>query len=203
MHNGGGAILWLMAGVVLFALFTIILSVKLDSPDSSMSWYGVFVPYWVGLMFFLLVDESWPEYRHKFHTYNFEDTHSIRYASYERYLDVFPKQFLIAFAIFGILHTLHLESDVNISWTLRFLPFFIVTGLYILYAFANMLSPKSSMFLDVTLPLLLATPFVAFEVTLFLYLRGSISSFAVANVPLFVADVILWFGSCIFSCFLS
>jgi len=195
-----GAILWLVSGVLLFVLFSALLSVKLDSPDSAMSWYGVFVPFWVGLSFFLLVDEGWPEYEHTFSTGSYKTSSE---ATFERYLEVFPKQFLISFGIFGILHSMDLENDVHFSWPIRFLPFLLVTGLFLLSVLSNLMFSKGDLFFDVLIPFLIAIPFIVFEILLLLYLEGLIHSFAVVNIPLFLCDIFLWFGSCVLSCTLS
>jgi len=195
-----GAILWLVSGVIVFVLFTVLLAIKLDTPYPSISWFGVFVPFWVGLAFFILVDEGWPDYEHKFSTETYERNAD---GTFERYLEVFPKQFLIAFGIFGILHTLDLENIVEISWPIRFLPFLVVTGLFILTILSNLMFSQSDYFFDVIIPFLLASPFIVFEILLLLYFKGIVHSFAVVNIPLFICDICLWFGSCVLSCTLS
>ena len=46
----------------------IMLPVKLNMPNSAPLWYGVFAPFWLGLAIFLLVDGSWPKYKHQYVT---------------------------------------------------------------------------------------------------------------------------------------
>ncbi len=66
---------------------------------------------------------------------------------------------------------------------------------------SNILYRTSDWFLDVFMPTVIGVPFIVFEVLLLLYLQGTIiKSFAVANIPLFLMDILLWFGSCVVSC---
>lgn len=49
-------------------------------------------------------------------------------------------------------------------------------------------------------PFISALPFIAYEILLLMYLMGYIHSFAVANIPIFICDLIIWFGVCVLFC---
>jgi len=187
---------WLLLGVISMLVFTIILPVKLNHPTHSPSWYGVFSPFWLGLAIFLLVDESWPQYSHTYTTPDYENTELG-----ERYLFLFPKLGLVAFAIYAILHSIHLENHYYLSWPVIFSPFLVFTFLLLFTILSNgMYINNSNQSALSVYPLLASIPVISFEILLLMYLMGYIHSFAVANIPLFLCDIIVWIGACVLLC---
>jgi len=181
-----GIILWIYTTLSSFGLFTVLLPLKLDNP-SLLPWFGVFIPFWITLSLLLIVSD---DYRSEVREFNTKDHGLLNRMEY------FLKYVIISFGIFSILHVIHLESYAHISWVIRFLPFLIAGGLYVTVEVVHV-SFYDEDRLDGFLGWWVILPLILFMVLLLVYLLGSIQYFALACIPLFIVELVIWFLSCI------
>lgn len=162
---------------------TILIPIKLESDDFG-PWAVVFIPFWAGLAFLLLVDVEWPNYKPKFH--NEDEEMWIRMTS------ALWLNGVVGLAITTILLVIRLDGP-TIPWGVIFTPLFYLAFLVLLF------SVTAFERLDGLLGLLIilfSLPVILFVLLLFLLLEGYVGSLAIPFIPVFIVDVVLFVGGC-------
>jgi hypothetical protein len=182
-----GGEMWIQASVVCFFIWTVFLTIKLESP-TFINWGWVFFPFWTCLSFLFLVTEGFPSHNHNFHT---------PYSTQAPYISVIPINALTVLLLFTILEVLHLEKFLlDNHWTIRFIPFWYFVCIVVLLV-VTYIRHSPSRLKAAAWSIAIFVPIVAFLVLLYFYLVGSIQSLTVVFIPVYFILVLLWLLSCV------
>eukprot|EP01132_Coremiostelium_polycephalum_P000942 gene942-1194_t len=181
-------------------LFLILLPLKLDGTD--IHWAAVMVPFWVVLLLLTLARDDEDrrfEISKLLNILSSENGDSgakirakreVRYTGHSikseaKMYQVFLPNFVLSLAGYTVLEVVHRSVDsVDLSWSIRFIPFFYFIGLTLLFI-ASVVKVKWPIFI----PLFIST----FLVLLYLYGMNYIPYLAVVFIPIYISELILFF----------
>ncbi|KAN0000004.1 hypothetical protein ACTFIZ_008468 [Dictyostelium cf. discoideum] len=165
-----GYFIWSILSTCSLGIFVVLVSVKLNSPsDANVNLFYVLIPLWVflGLAMLLRNDSRNDNGKQK----------NYRTKGFKKNFRIFYPSFIVYFTIYTILELIS-QTTYLLSWTIKFIPFFIFIGTNILVLLTKLGEPG----FDMTVTGLVC----AFLILLYLYLIGKIGHIAIPFIPIYI-----------------
>jgi hypothetical protein len=192
--TGGG--LWMLLCLFNLLIFTILIPVKLEGGDNTISsWSLVCIPFWATMLVLLQFNRDWPDPSTRAFHISIPSPEQVDLShSLLRFFDILPLNAIVAFSIFSILEVLYLEDILNISQLIIFAPFWYLGAIIFLLSLSNTQYHLDSFSLNL-IALLVSIPFIAFAILLALKLDGILNvDYAVIFTPIWLLCVV---GVCV------
>ncbi|KAN0043114.1 hypothetical protein ACTA71_010751 [Dictyostelium dimigraforme] len=165
-----GYFIWSILSVCSLGIFSVLVSIKLNSPeDPNINLFYVLIPLWVflGLAMLLRNDSRNDNGKRK----------NYRTKGFKKNFRIFYPSFIVYLTIYTILELIS-QTTYLLSWSIKFIPFFIFIGTNILVFLTKIQEPGLDM---------IVTGLVcSFLLLLYLYLIGKIGHIAVPFIPVYI-----------------